>query len=53
MAKVRDYGSKKNTQIKAPEVNAGLVEYKMSRDMAENIIKTKKECLLPSTHTTI
>lgn len=42
MAKVRDYGSKKNTQIKAPEVNAGLVEYKMSRDMAENIIKTKK-----------
>lgn len=42
MAKVKDYGSKKNTQIKAPDVNAGLVEYKMSRDMAENIIKTKK-----------
>ena len=33
MAKVRDYGSKKNTQIKAPEVNAGLVEYKMSMSL--------------------
>lgn len=42
MARTRDFGSKKNTRIKAPDVNAGLVEYKMPRVMAENIIKTAK-----------
>jgi len=42
MARVKDFGSKKDTQIKAPEVNAGLVEYKMSRAMAEDIVKTAK-----------
>ncbi len=42
MARVKDFRSKKDTQIKAPDVNAGLVEYKMPRLMAEEIIKTAK-----------
>ena len=42
MARVKDFGSKRDTQIEAPEVNAGLVEYKMPRLMAEEIIKTAK-----------
>lgn len=40
--KNKDFGTKKNTQITPPDVTAGLVEYKMSRQMAENIVGTKK-----------
>lgn len=38
----KDFGSKKEAQQPAPEVNAGLVEYKMSRAMAEEVIKAYK-----------
>lgn len=40
--RVKDFGSKKDTQQPAPDVNAGLIEYKMSRLMAEEIIKAYK-----------
>ena len=40
--KVKDYGSKKETTIPAPEVCAGTVEYTMSKLMADEIIKEAK-----------
>lgn len=42
MARNKDFGSKKEIQITPPEVTAGLVEYKMSRLMAEEILRGKK-----------
>lgn len=41
MARIKDFGSKKASQITPPEVNAGLIEYKMPRLMAEEILKGK------------
>lgn len=41
MARIKDFGSKKTSQITPPEVNAGLIEYKMPRLMAEEILKGK------------
>lgn len=39
--KNNDYGTKNpNAGIKAPEVCAGTIEYKMSKGMADEIIKT-------------
>lgn len=38
----KDFGSKKDIQQSAPDVNGGLVEFKMSRVMAEEIIKSYK-----------
>lgn len=42
MARNRNFGSKNDAQITPPDVNAGLVEYKMSRLMAEEVIKASK-----------
>lgn len=42
MARSKDFGSKKAIQITPPEVNSGTVEYKMSRLMAEEILRGKK-----------
>lgn len=41
MARIKNFGSKKASQITPPEVNAGLIEYKMPRLMAEEILKGK------------
>lgn len=41
MARIKDFGSKKASQITPPEVNAGLIEYKMPRLMAEEILRGK------------
>lgn len=38
----KDFGSKKDIQQPAPDVNAGLIEFKMSRVMAEEIVKSYK-----------
>lgn len=38
----KDFGTKKDTRITPPDVTAGLIEYKMSRKMAENIVNSKK-----------
>ena len=41
--KNNDYGTKNpNAGIKAPEVCAGTIEYKMSKSMADEIIKAAK-----------
>ena len=40
--KVRDYGSKKETVLPAPEVCCGVVEYTMSKLMADEILKAAK-----------
>lgn len=40
--KVKDYGSKKETTLPAPEVNGGIVEYTMSKVMADEIIQASK-----------
>ena len=40
--RVKDYGSKKETVLPAPEVCAGTVEYTMSKPMADEIIKESK-----------
>lgn len=40
--RAKDFGSKKEAQQPAPEVNAGLIEYKMPRLLTEEIIKTYK-----------
>lgn len=42
MARIKNYGSKNDSQITPPEVNAGLVEYKMPRLMAEEVLKSSK-----------
>lgn len=41
MARIKDFGSKNASQITPPEVNAGLIEYKMPRLMAEEILRGK------------
>jgi hypothetical protein len=45
--KVKDYGSKKETTIPAPEVCAGVVEYTMSKTMADEIIQASKSSKTP------
>lgn len=40
--KVRDYGSKKETTLPAPDVHCGILEYTMSKTMADEIIKAAK-----------
>ena len=46
--KNNDYGTKNpNAGIKAPEVCAGTIEYKMSKVMADEIIKASKNKKTP------
>ena len=46
--KNNDYGTKNpNAGIKAPEVCAGTIEYKMSKVMADEIIKASKSKKIP------
>ena len=46
--KNNDYGTKNpNAGIKAPEVCAGTIEYKMSKGMADEIIKAAKSKKTP------
>lgn len=45
--RVKDYGSKKETTIPAPDVCAGTVEYTMSKLMADEIIKASKSNKTP------
>ena len=46
--KNNDYGTKNpNAGIKAPEVCAGTIEYKMSKTMADEIIKASKSKKTP------
>ena len=46
--KNNDYGTKNpNVGIKAPEVCAGTIEYKMSKTMADEIIKASKSKKTP------
>ena len=45
--KNNDYGSKKETRLPAPEVCAGTIEYKMSKLMADEIIKASKSKKTP------
>ena len=45
--KVKDYGSKKETTLPAPEVCAGVVEYTMSKVMADEIIQASKSKKTP------
>ena len=46
--KNNDYGTKNpNAGIKAPEVCAGTIEYKMSKGMADEIIKASKSKKTP------
>ena len=46
--KNNDYGTKNpNAGIKAPEVCAGTIEYKMSKNMADEIIKAAKSKKTP------
>ena len=46
--KNNDYGTKNpNAGIKAPEVCAGTIEYKMSKGMADEIIKVAKSKKTP------
>ena len=45
--RVKDYGSKKETTISAPDVCAGTVEYTMSKLMADEIIKASKSNKTP------
>lgn len=46
--KNNDYGTKNpNAGIKAPEVCAGTIEYKMSKSMADEIIKAAKSKKTP------
>lgn len=40
--KDKDFGSKKESRIKAPDVCAGTIEYKMGKLMAEEIVKAAK-----------
>ena len=45
--KVKDYGSKKETTLSAPDVNAGIVEYTMSKTMADEILQASKSSKAP------
>ena len=46
--KNNDYGTKNpNAGVKAPEVCAGTIEYKMSKGMADEIIKSAKNKKAP------
>ena len=45
--KVKDYGSKKETTLPAPEVNGGIVEYTMSKTMADEILQASKSSKTP------
>ncbi len=45
--RVKDYGSKKETTLPAPDVCAGIVEYTMSKLMADEIIKASKSNKTP------
>ena len=46
--KNNDYGTKNpNAGIPAPEVHAGTIEYKMSKTMADEIIKASKSKKAP------
>lgn len=45
--KVKDYGSKQETTLPAPEVNAGIVEYTMSKTMADEILQASKSSKTP------
>ena len=46
--KNNDYGTKNpNAGVKAPEVCAGIIEYKMSKSMADEIIKSAKNKKAP------
>ena len=45
--KPRDYGSKKESTIPAPDVCAGTVEYTMSKTMADEILKAAKNKKAP------
>jgi hypothetical protein len=46
--KNNDYGTKNpNAGIPAPEVHAGTIEYKMSKSMADEIIKAAKSKKTP------
>lgn len=38
----KDFGSKKETTLPAPDVCAGTIEYKMGKLMAEELLKTAK-----------
>lgn len=46
-AKVKDYGSKKETTLPAPDVCAGVVEYTMSKTMADEIIQASRSKKTP------
>ena len=46
-SKVKDYGSKKPTTLPAPDVCAGVVEYTMSKVMADEIIQASKSKKTP------
>lgn len=37
----KDYGAKKGQYIKLPEIYSGVIEYKMSKAMADSILKGK------------
>ena len=45
--KVKDFGNKKDTRITAPAVCGGTIEYKMSKAMADDIIKNDKSKRAP------
>ena len=45
--KVRDYGSKKETTLPAPDVHCGILEYTMSKTMADEIIQASKSSKSP------
>ena len=45
--KVKDFGSRKDTRISAPAVCGGTIEYKMSKAMADDIIKNDKSKRAP------
>lgn len=47
--KMRDYGAKKGKYVKLPEIYAGIIEYKMSKVMADNILKEHKNNSDPQT----
>lgn len=46
-SKTNDYGSKKESRIQPPDVCAGTIEYKMSKLMADEIIKASKSKKAP------
>lgn len=45
--KVKNFGDKKETRIAAPESCGGLIEYKMGKTMAEEILKADKSKKAP------